>query len=383
MEQANASPTGAGRDDGAVADLVAAAADLGLGGHHLRAATGAQRGRMEAIAVRLGDVLARADDVAAGTAAGAAAAVAARDRAREGEEALGAVVAELGDAAGAAAEVATLLDDLVTRLGEMTAIVGQIDGIASQTRLLALNAAIEAARAGEQGRGFAVVADEVRKLSDASAAAVVGVREIIAGVRGHAVASASSSETMRRCADDGVARAGVAEQAFGAIRSEVDALSATIEQVAGASQEQAATARELTGAAGAVAAGADATASAAAQLAARAAAVQETAGVLGAAAVAAPAAGRALREVGEALAAVFDVPREHAGRLLALVEDRRAVAGAVRVEDLAALDAVMIGNLRRLRREVCGATVTVVPGLLADAELWMQWWAQAPAGPRQ
>src|SRR4051794_35452437 len=238
MEQANASPTGAGRDDGAVADLVAAAADLGLGGHHLRAATGAQRGRMEAIAVRLGDVLARADDVAAGTAAGAAAAVAARDRAAEGETALRAVVDELGDAAGAAAEVATLLDDLVARLGEMTAVVGQIDGIASQTRMLALNAAIEAARAGEQGRGFAVVADEVRKLSDASAAAVVGVRQIIDGVRGHAQASASSSETMRRCAADGAARAGAAQDAFGAIRSQVDALSATIEQVAGASRSR-------------------------------------------------------------------------------------------------------------------------------------------------
>jgi hypothetical protein len=383
VELGTPSPSSADRDGRAVADLVDAAAGLGLGSHHLRAATGAQRQRMESIAARLADVLSRADDVADGTAAGATAAGAARDRAAEGETALRAVVDELGEAAGAAAEVAGLLDDLVARLGDMTAIVGQIDGIASQTRLLALNAAIEAARAGESGRGFAVVADEVRKLSDASAAAVVGVRDIIDGVRGHAQRSASSSETMRRCATEGATRAGAAQEAFGAIRSEVDALSSTIEQVAGASQEQAATARELTGEAGAVAAGADATAQAAAQLAARAEAVQATAGVLGAAAVPARDAGRALLEVGAALAKVFDVPREHAGRFLALLQDRRAVAGAAVVADLAALDAVMTGNLQRLRRELCGATVTVAPGLLADAELWMQWWAQGAGGPTQ
>jgi hypothetical protein len=383
VEQGHASPGRSGHDDRAVADLVDAAAGLGLGSHHLRAATGAQRLRMESIAGRLADVLARADDVAGGTAAGATAAGAARRRAAEGEEALAAVLDELGGAAGAAAEVAALLDDLVARLGDMAAIVGQIDGIASQTRMLALNAAIEAARAGEQGRGFAVVADEVRKLSDASAAAVVGVREIIDGVRGHAQASAASSETMRRCAGDGATRAGAAQEALGAIRAEVDALSATIEQVAGASQEQAATARELTGEAGAVAAGADATAAAAAALAERAAAVQATAGVLGAAGVGAPDAGRALREIGEALSPAFDVPREHAGRFLALLQDRRAVAGAAVVADLAALDAIMKDNLQRLRRELCGATVTVAPGLLADAELWMQWWAQAPGGPAQ
>jgi len=362
-----------------VADLVDAAADLGLHAHHLRAATASQLARLEGMAAQVGEVLAAADIVANGTASSAEAAEAARDRAREGEDALRAMVEELTDAAGDAAQVAGLLDDLVSRLGEMTSVVGQIDQIASQTRLLALNAAIEAARAGHHGAGFAVVADEVRKLSDASAQAVTDVRAIIGGVHEHATQSAKSSERMRRRAEDGTARAEAAGDSFAAIRAEVEILSATIGGVASTSAAQARSARAVADDALAVAAGATATADSARALAARAASVDATATTLGAATVAAagaPEAAAALEAIGAALHPVFDVPREHAGRLIALVHERRAVAGQIVRADLAALDEAMCANLTRFAREVHGATVTVAPGLLADDELWMQWWVQ-------
>jgi methyl-accepting chemotaxis protein len=73
------------------------------------------------------------------------------------------------------------MQGLEQRSGQMTDIIGVINGIAFQTNILALNAAVEAARAGEAGRGFAVVASEVRTLAQRCAQAATEVKALIEG----------------------------------------------------------------------------------------------------------------------------------------------------------------------------------------------------------
>ncbi|MBL0728640.1 methyl-accepting chemotaxis protein [Piscinibacter sp. HJYY11] len=73
------------------------------------------------------------------------------------------------------------MQGLEKRSGQMTDIIGVINGIAFQTNILALNAAVEAARAGESGRGFAVVATEVRSLAQRCAQAATEVKTLIEG----------------------------------------------------------------------------------------------------------------------------------------------------------------------------------------------------------
>ena len=85
--------------------------------------------------------------------------------ARQGAEAVHAVVEGMGR-----------IDQSSKRMAD---IIGVIEGIAFQTNILALNAAVEAARAGEQGRGFAVVASEVRALAQRSAEAAKEIKALI------------------------------------------------------------------------------------------------------------------------------------------------------------------------------------------------------------
>jgi len=73
------------------------------------------------------------------------------------------------------------LKDAVSRISEVTKLIGEI---ASQTNLLALNATIEAARAGEAGRRFSVVAAEVKNLATQTARSTDDINRQIANIQG-------------------------------------------------------------------------------------------------------------------------------------------------------------------------------------------------------
>lgn len=94
---------------------------------------------------------------------------------------------------------------LAAQIGELTALVTELRGmanqvaqIAAQTNLLAINAAIEAAHAGETGRGFAVLAQEVRKLSALSGETGSRIAATVSRVTDSIAATQQASEASRR-----------------------------------------------------------------------------------------------------------------------------------------------------------------------------------------
>lgn len=122
----------------------------------------------------------------------------AMETASRGKEVADGAVTTVNGVYTSTVELASMVDKLNNRVGEIGDIVTVIKDIADQTNLLALNAAIEAARAGEQGRGFAVVADEVRKLAERTIKATAEISDKINAVQ---VESEQTTKSMEEASE--------------------------------------------------------------------------------------------------------------------------------------------------------------------------------------
>ncbi|MBK8945082.1 MAG: methyl-accepting chemotaxis protein [Ignavibacteriae bacterium] len=167
------------------------------------------------------------------------------NKARNGGRVVKETVEGINRIADVVIKSAVTIEELGKSSNQIGAIIQVINEIADQTNLLALNAAIEAARAGEHGRGFAVVADEVRKLAERTTSATNEIKQMIKRIQEDTSGAVEAIEIGKLEVEKGKTLAVDAGNALKEIIMNTDEVTALINQLAAASEEQNATSQQI------------------------------------------------------------------------------------------------------------------------------------------
>ncbi|UZF94540.1 methyl-accepting chemotaxis protein [Bosea sp. NBC_00550] len=174
--------------------------------------------RTDQIAVDLGEASGAAAEIAASVGRSSA-------HSREASDLAGTTMGVAREGQSVVARAAGAIERIESSSLRISEIVGVIDEIAFQTNLLALNAAVEAARAGDAGKGFAVVASEVRSLAQRSAQAAKDIKGLIATSNGQVA--------------EGVGLVRETGETLGRIVAAVNSVSTTVAEISAVSAKQA------------------------------------------------------------------------------------------------------------------------------------------------
>ncbi|WP_338901425.1 methyl-accepting chemotaxis protein [Salinibaculum marinum] len=185
---------------------------------------------VEEIAASTDEVNAESDDAAALAEEGC-------QRARELSERIDAIHTR-------ATRVNEAVEVLADHVADIEEFVETIDDIADQTNMLALNASIEAARV-DGGEGFAVVADEVKSLAEDSQDEAARIRKLVTTIDEATTRVTDDIEDVYDEAEAGRVETDRAVETFESIEDITARLSASMDQVATATDQQAESTEEL------------------------------------------------------------------------------------------------------------------------------------------
>ena len=204
-----------------------------------------QKEETDQVATAMHEMSATVQDVARNAELAARAATDAEGEARQGDQVVNEVIAQIERLAGEvdrSTEAMTLLEQESHKIGS---VMDVIKAVAEQTNLLALNAAIEAARAGEAGRGFAVVADEVRTLAQRTQQSTEEIEGLVAALQSGTQRVASSLSSSHSLAGNSVEMTRKAGAALGSINKGVSNIQSMNQQIAAAAEQQSVVAEQI------------------------------------------------------------------------------------------------------------------------------------------